>query len=145
MPGTSGSQNRRRRLIVNRELQFPFVKAMVFVLCAMTTASLGAIVLATRITLSTYELSNDALFVALFNAVFWLVMVELVLVIPFVVWLGIWMTHKVAGPLVRVHAALSQMARGDYNVTVRLRKGDMLTDLADAVNHLAGEMRRRSG
>ena len=145
MPVSPSASNRRRRLIVNRALQFPFVKAMVLVLCAMTTASLATLVFAMRITLSTYELSNDALFVALFNTVFWLVMVQLVLVIPFVVWLGIWMTHKVAGPLVRVHAALSRMARGDYDVAIRLRKGDMLTDLADAVNHLSDEMRRRSG
>ena len=134
----------RRQLLVNRALQFPFVKAMIIALFVMAAASLGAVFLAVRITLSTYELSNDALVAALFNTVFWLVMVELVVVIPFVAWLGIWLTHKVAGPLVRIHAAIAQMAKGDYDVHVRLRKGDMLVDLADAINHLASEIRRRS-
>ena len=135
---------RRRRLLVNRSLQFPFVNAMVLALCVMAAACLAAVFLAVRITLSTYELSSDALIVALFNTVFWLVMVETAVIIPFVIWFGIWLTHKVAGPLVRIQAALAQMSRGDAPAQVRLRKGDMLTDLAEAINRLAGEIRRRS-
>ena len=135
---------RRRRLLVNRSLQFPFVNAMVLALCVMAAACLAAVFLAVRITLSTYELSNDTLVVAFFNTIFWLVMVEVAVIIPFVVWFGIWLTHKVAGPLVRIHAVLAQMSRGDYDVRVKLRKGDMLASLADAINRLASERQSRS-
>ena len=135
---------RRRRLVVDRSLQFPFVNTMVTVLVAMAVASLAAVAFAVRITLSSYELSNNALIVALFDTVFWIVMLELVVVIPLVVWFGIWLTHKVAGPLVRIHAVLAQMSRGDYDVRVKLRKGDMLTSLADAINRLASERQSHS-
>ena len=144
MAATPRRTYRRRRLLVNRSLQFPFVNAMVLTLCAMAAACLAAVFLAVRITLSTYELSNDTLVVAFFNTIFWLVMVEVAVIIPFVVWFGIWLTHKVAGPLVRIQAGLAQMSRGDYHVHVRLRKGDLLMDLAELINHLASEIRRRS-
>mgnify|MGYP003394692249 CR=1 FL=1 len=144
MTATPHQPSRRRRLIVDRAIQLPFVKALVLVLCVVTAACLAAVFLAVRITLSTYELANDALIVALLNTVFWLVMVELVVLLPFVIWFGVWVTHKVAGPLVRIQAALAQMSRGDYQVHMRLRKGDRLMDLAELINRLAEEIRRRS-
>ena len=144
MEALSARSYHRRRLLVNRTLQLPFVRAWIIVLFAMSAATLVAVFIAIRLTLATYELSNDALAAGLFNTVFWFVMVELVVLIPFVVWLGVWLTHRVAGPLVRIQAALAQMVAGDYQVQLRLRKGDMLQDLAEAINRLARETHRRS-
>ena len=138
---TGSRPYRRRQWLVNRQLQLRFVKAMVLVLCVMALAAMAAVYLAVKITLSSFELSHDPLFVSLLNAVCWLIALELVVVTPFVVWFGIRLTHKVAGPLVRINAAIQQMIRGDFNIHLTLRKGDSLVELADAINALAANLR----
>lgn len=132
---------RRQRWLVNRPLQLRFVKAMVLVLCVTAAAAVAAVYLAVWVTLSSFELSHDPLIVSLFNTVCWMIVLELLLVTPLVVWFGVRLTHKVAGPLVRIDAALHRLARGDFNVHLTLRRGDSLVELADAINALAATMR----
>ena len=69
----------------------------------------------------------------------------MLVVAPFAVLVGVLLTHRVAGPLVRIQAALEQMSKGDYQVQLTLRPGDSLSELADHVNQLAAILRRRSG
>lgn len=133
----------RRRLVVNRALQFRFVRAMLVILVVMALAAVVAVFVAIRITLSTFELSQDAVVVSLFNVICWLIVLELLIVTPAVIWLGILLTHKIAGPLVRIGAALAQMAEGDYNIHIQLRRGDELREVAALVNHLAATLRSR--
>ena len=138
---STGPAYRRRRVLVNPPLQFAFVKAMLIVLGVMALAALAAVYVAIRVTLSTFELANDPVIVSLFRSAFWLIMLELLVLTPLVVWLGILLTHKVAGPLVRIFAVLDQMSRGRYDVRITLRKGDMLVELAEAVNRLSENIR----
>jgi len=57
--------------------------------------------------------------------------------------LGIVLTHKVAGPLIRIQAALVRMTHGDYDVNLRLRRADALVELAEGINRLAESLRTR--
>ena len=134
---------RRRRLVVNRALQFRFVRAMLVILVIMAFAAVAAVFVAIRVTLATFELSQDAVIRSLFNVICWLIVLELLIVTPAVIWLGVLLTHKIAGPLVRIGAALAQMTQGDYNVHIQLRRGDELRELAALVNHLAAALRSR--
>lgn len=52
-------------------------------------------------------------------------------------------SHKIAGPLVRIKRSLNQMIGGDYNLKVKLRKGDHLQDVADLLNKLAGNLKNK--
>jgi len=54
---------------------------------------------------------------------------------------SIFITHKIAGPLYRLKKSLTEVAEGNLDVTVKLRKWDDLQDLADHVNQLIGELR----
>ena len=141
---SSGHSYRRRRLVVNPALQFGFVKALLAVLGCMALATLLAVHVAIRLTLRTFGLGGDLVMTSLFSAIFWTVVLELVLISPVVIWFGIVMTHKIAGPLVRIHAALAEMAQGRYDIHLTLRKGDQLVDLAEAINRVAASLRRRS-
>lgn len=136
--------SRRRQWVVNRSLQFRFVGVMIFVLCLLTMAALAAVYSALWTTLSLFELLDDPVTVSLFTMVGLIVALQLLLVLPFVVWFGIRLTHRVAGPLVRIQAAISHMASGDFNVHLTLRKGDALPELADAINRLAASLRERA-
>jgi signal transduction histidine kinase len=134
----------RRQWIVNRDLQYPFVRLTILLLCLMAAAALVAVSVAMQLTLSTFELLDDIVVTSLFKMIFWMVVLELILVIPLAAWLGILWTHKVAGPLVRIHASLQRMTQGDFNIQLKLRQGDSLVELADAINQLAASLRGRS-
>ncbi len=134
---------RRRHFLVNRPLQFRFVGALLLFLCVLTVATLGAIYFALWGTLYTFELLDDPVMISLFTNAGLVLATELLVLAPAIVWMGILLTHKIAGPLVRIHAALVQMTQGNFDVRIKLRKGDSLLDLADDVNRLAASLRTR--
>ena len=135
---------RRRKFIVNPPFQYRFVGAMLGFVFVLMLAILAGIYFALWGTLYTFELLHDPVTVSLFTMAGLAVALELLLLAPFVIWIGILMTHKVAGPLVRIYGALSQMAEGDFDVHLTLRKGDALIELADGINRLAAALRRKS-
>lgn len=133
----------RRHWLVNPPLQYQFVGMMLLVLLLLTIGSLGSVYVALWITMHTFQLAQDPVAVAQMSTVGLLVTLELLVLAPVVVWVGIRMTHRVAGPLVRINAGLQQLARGDFNVHLKLRDGDALGEVADAVNLLASSLRSR--
>ena len=54
-------------------------------------------------------------------------------------------THQVAGPLVRFHNALRQLAAGETVEKIKLREGDLLTEFQDAFNAFLDSDRQRHG
>ena len=135
---------RRRHVLVNPPLQLAFAKAMLLALVTMALAAVVAVQAAIRVTLSTYELTADPLAIGLLNTVFWLMLLELVVLAPLFFWGAILLTHKVAGPLVRIRAALAQLNEGRFDTHITLRKGDALVELADDINRLAASLRARN-
>ena len=121
MTSTSSRPSRRRQWLVNRRLQWRFVRAMLLVLCVMAVAALVAVYLGVWATLASFGLTQDPLIVSLFNTTWWVIVLELILMAPVVMWLGIRLTHKVAGPLVRIQAALNQMSEGTFDIHISLR------------------------
>jgi methyl-accepting chemotaxis protein len=55
--------------------------------------------------------------------------------------LGIYFTHKVAGPVYKMKRLLKQVGTGDLHVTARLRKGDELQDFFDAFTEMVASLR----
>jgi signal transduction histidine kinase len=130
-------------LIVNRPLQYRFVGAMLLILVALSGIGLATVYLTLWATLQTFGLMHDAVAVALFTTVGWSLALELLVVAPFVIWMSVILTHKVAGPLVRIQAALVRMTNGNYDVSLQLRKFDALVELAEGINRLAASLRAR--
>lgn len=134
----------RRQYFVNRTIQMPFISTMLLLLLIMGVASLASVYLTLWSVLRVFELFGDQATVALFTTVGLTVTLELLVVAPLVVLVGIRMTHRVAGPLVRINAALDQMAQGRYDVNLKLRQGDLIGELAEHVDRLAAILRRRT-
>ena len=134
---------RRRRYVVNPPLQYRFVGIMLLVLLLMTAGALGSVYFALWVVLQLYNLTTNSLAIAQLTTAGLVVTVELLLMAPVVVWIGIRQTHKVAGPLLRIHGAVQRMAQGDLNIHLKLRKGDALVELAEAINALAASLRLR--
>ena len=117
---------------------------MLLVLLLMALAAVVGVYLALWFTLYSFELLQDAYLVALFRTVSWTMVLELIVLAPLVSVFGIRLSHKVAGPLVRIRAALADMAQGRFDIRITLRKGDALTELAEDINRLAESLRHRS-
>ena len=133
---------RRRQWIVNPTFQYRFIGILLLLLLSLTAGALVSVYVALWVTLRTFDLVNQPLAVAQLSTVGLLVTVELLIFAPVLVWIGVRLTHKVAGPLVRINAAVQQMAQGDFNIHLTLRKGDSLVELAEAINTLAASLRR---
>ena len=134
----------RQHWLVNPALQFRFIRVMLFVLLLMAVVAVLGMYLALWFTLYSFELLQDTYLVALFKTVAWTVVLEFIVLVPIVSWFGVRVTHTVAGPLVRIRAALADMAQGKFEINIRLRKGDALTELAEDINQLAESLRHRS-
>jgi methyl-accepting chemotaxis protein len=55
--------------------------------------------------------------------------------------LGIYFTHKVAGPVYKMKRLLKQVGEGNLHVDARLRKGDELQDFFDAFAQMVASLR----
>lgn len=71
-------------------------------------------------------------------------LVELLLAIPIIFYLGIRQSHRIVGPISRIRAALEAIGQGDCSQRITVRKDDVLVDVVDAINRLAENLQRRS-
>jgi nitrogen fixation/metabolism regulation signal transduction histidine kinase len=55
--------------------------------------------------------------------------------------LGIYFTHKVAGPIYKMKGLLAKVGKGSLKVDARLRKGDELQDFFDAFTSMVANLR----
>lgn len=55
--------------------------------------------------------------------------------------ISIFITHKVAGPVYRFRKVLAEVADGNLDISIQLRKRDDLHDLAEDMNKVIGELR----
>ncbi len=56
--------------------------------------------------------------------------------------LGIYFTHKVAGPIYKMKRLLAQVGKGSLKVEARLRKGDELQDFFDSFTSMVSNLRK---
>ncbi len=134
---------RRQQWIVEPAYQWTVTRMLLIALLGIVVATLGLVAFALSSTIGELELWPSAVFLAVFHAVAWMVVVELVVIIPVVIGAGIYMTHRVVGPVGRMKSALEQIGEGRCDVRLKLRDGDVLVELADAINQLAVTMRDR--
>ena len=62
------------------------------------------------------------------------ILISIILISPFIFVVGVYFSHKIAGPIYRIEHFLNDMANGDLSRTLILRKGDELVSLADGIN-----------
>ncbi len=58
------------------------------------------------------------------------------LIMIFVIVVGIYSSHRIAGPAYRIRKDIDRVLGGEKGVRVRLRKNDALPEIADKVNQL---------
>ncbi len=55
-------------------------------------------------------------------------------------WIGIRLSHRIAGPLVQVQRVLEFALKGEYETRIKLRSGDFLHEFGDHINSLLDKL-----
>jgi methyl-accepting chemotaxis protein len=134
---------KRRQYLVDRDYQLRFVTRMFMIVLAVAAiSSLMATGLLWRYMYQP-EMSQQTL-IYCFISVALTLLVELLLSIPIVLFVGIRQSHRIVGPMQRIKRTLEAIGNGDYSQRIVLRQGDALEDLAKAINQMAESLARRS-
>jgi len=142
-PSEARPRFRRRHYLVNKDFQIRFTRNIISYMVLVVLVASGVVYYAFWYTINKMGIVLDELIVAIFVSVGVALMAEAIFVLPLIVVASIFLTHKVAGPLVRIKRVLAQMGQGNFSQRIALRKGDELGDLAETINQLAQDLEHK--
>lgn len=87
--------------------------------------------------------TNDRFRRVMLSSLLWTFGTGVFIVMLQIVWLTIYFSHKVAGPIYRLERVCSGLVQGDYAQEVFLRKGDELQNLGKLLGQAVGDTRER--
>lgn len=134
----------RRQYLVDRGFQIRFV-ARIFA-AVLAVGIISSLLSTSLLWTSMYrpELGSTTLLVGCLVAVSVTLLIELILAIPIVFFLGIKQSHRIVGPMHRITRTLEAIGKGDFSQRITLRDGDTLEGLAKAINKMAETLQRRA-
>ena len=133
----------RKQYVVDRAYQLRFVaRLLVVIFMIAMSSSLIASAILWKSMYST-DLDQQAHIVSGLVGIAMTLLIELLLAIPILYYLGIRQTHRVVGPLKRMTRAIDAIGQGDFSQRLVLRKGDVLEDLAQTINRMAESLRKK--
>ena len=135
---------RRKQYLVDRGYQLRFV-TRVFVV-VLVVAVVSSLISTALLWANMYraDLEQQATLISALIAVATTLLVELLISIPLVYFLGIRQSHRVVGPVNRIKRVLEAIGAGDFSQRIVLRRGDALEGLAKSINQMADNLQRRS-
>lgn len=134
---------KRKQYIVQKEFQLKYV-GLILALMFLTAALCSYVVYYTTMIGLGEKLANvypQGRLVSIVRLVNFRIILSVLLVTPLVTIFGIWLSHKIAGPIFRMETFLKNMAAGDFSSRIVLRKGDELVRLADGMNNLGDALK----
>ena len=140
----SATTYKRTQYLVDRRYQLRFVTRLFMVVLAVASAStlLSAYLLWKNMYVPGEGIHTS--FIVALIAVCTTLLVELLLAIPLIFYVGIRQTHRVVGPIKRMERMLDAIGNGDFSQRIHLREGDVLQDVAEAINRMAERLQKRS-
>ena len=126
----------RRQYLIKKGLQFRYI-GIVFSLALLASVVTGYTVFATGWTLLGEKLANvypQGRLIYVIRTTNLALIRNLLFVSPFIFFLGLLFSHKIAGPVYRIEKSVEEIAKGNLALKIKLRKGDEFWDLADIIN-----------
>lgn len=141
---SSNQPYQRKQYLVDRVYQMRFVTRVFTAVLAV--AVISSLLSTSLLWMNMYrpELGSQTLFVACLVAVAVTLLIELLLAIPVVFYLGIQQSHRIVGPMNRIKQTLEAIGKGEFSQRITLRQGDALEELAKAINQMADSLSQRS-
>ncbi|MFQ5503554.1 MAG: HAMP domain-containing protein [Planctomycetota bacterium] len=125
-------QNRRRRYIVNKPVQNRIIFTISFMpILGLVGATLAVAILAGRVLDEARSVDEN---IPTLGPLFIAMLLFILSSGGVVVLQAVRYSNRIAGPTYRLVKSLERVMEGDLNFRVKLREGDELTDLAEALN-----------
>jgi len=134
---------KRKQYLVAKRFQLKYV-GLILALMFLTAAFCSYVVYYSMMILMGEKLANvypQGRLMAIVNTVNFRIMLSMFYISPMIIVIGIFLSHKIAGPVFRIERTLNNMAEGDLSAILALRKGDEMTSLADAINRVTESMK----
>jgi len=134
-----GPRYRRKQYIVAAKFQLKYV-SLILALVFLTGLLCSYVVYYTSMLLLGDKLANvypQGRLISIVNTVNTRMILSLLLVTPLIIVIGIYASHRIAGPIYRIERFLKSMASGELSEPLTLRKNDELMLLANGINSVA--------
>lgn len=136
-------QFKRTRYWVAGKFQGKYV-GLILLLTFLTAALCTYVVYYTSMMLFGEKLASvypQGRLVSIVNIINTRIIISILLVTPLIAMVGVYLSHKIAGPIFRMERYIGEMAMGNLQTRLILRKGDELMNLAEGINSLSESIR----
>lgn len=132
---------RRHKYMVDKRFQVRYIVLIILVLalCIVVGISLAAVAFQS---LSSEELGTFER-ISKVNFLFWLILLAVLIMLVFIGFYGLRLSHRVAGPVYAFSRHLDFIRRGIYYNDLKLRKKDEFKNLANSFNIALETLRAR--
>ncbi len=134
---------KRKQYLVAKKFQLKYV-GLTLRLMSATAALCGYVLDYTSMLLMGEKLANvypQGRLVSIVKIVNFRILLSLILVTPLVALIGIFLSHRIAGPIYRMEKFLSSVAAGDLTSRIILRTKDELITLASGINTVVDSLK----
>ena len=133
-----GATYKRTQYFIAKKFQLKYV-GMILLLVSLTAVMCSYVIYYTMMLTMGDKLANvypQGRLISIVNMVNFRILMSILLVAPLVVIIGIYASHKIAGPIYRIEKFLGSMANGDISLPLTLRRNDELMSLASGINRV---------
>lgn len=133
---------KRRQFFVAKQFQLKYI-GLILAVMLLTAIITGYSIYYHSWTLLGEKLANvypQGRLVQIFRSVNTRLAINMVFVTILCVVVGVFASHRIAGPIFRMIKFLDNVTSGDYSKRLKLREKDELTDLANAINRLVDRL-----
>jgi len=134
---------KRKQYLVAKKFQLKYV-GLILLLMFLTAALCSYVVYYTSMLLMGEKLANvypQGRLVYIVKIVNFRILLSLILVTPLVALIGIFLSHRIAGPIYRMEKFMTGIAAGNLTSRITLRSKDELITLADGINYVVDSLR----
>ena len=141
-------QVRRTQLLTDRSLQYQYVAIVLGFMIAMIILA-AAVIYVTGWSQLVERLANvypQGRLQGILKIIYLRLLLGFLILAPIAVFAAVILSHRVAGPLVRIRRYLRLMARGEFDLApLELRRYDELKDIAALINDIITHERAKGG
>jgi len=138
-----GATYRRTQYLIAKRFQLKYV-GMILLLVSLTAVMCSYVIYYTMMLTMGDKLANvypQGRLISIVNMVNFRILLSMLLMAPLVAMIGIYASHKIAGPIYRIEKFLGSMAEGDLSMPITLRRNDELMSLANGINRVVDSVK----
>lgn len=130
---------RRKKILVKKKLQFLYVGYIIFFILLASAISGISVFLALFSGLGEKlaGIYPQGRLMAIFAKTMLILARNIAILVPLVVVMGLILSHRIAGPLIRIERIIDEIGRGNFKSRLTLRKNDELKEIAEALNRMS--------